>query len=1282
MVRVLAFLLITSLVPELNGGKAYAASSFIISTVAGSSSKFEYGGDGGPATSAQLSYPNGVALDSSGNMYIADTLNSRIRKVELSGKMSTIAGTGVTEYGGDGGDAASARLNHPIGVAVDSSGNMYIADTYNHRIRKVDASGKISTVAGKGFSGYGGDGGAATSARLHTPYGVALDSSGNMYIADTLNNLIRKVDVSGKISTIAGTGVAGYGGDGGAATSAQLNMPTEVAVDSSGNMYIADYDNHRIRKVDPSGKISTVAGTGVAGYGGDGGAATSAQLNRPTGVAVDSSRNMYIADTLNNRIRKVDSSGKISTITGTGVQGFSGDGGPATFAQLNSAFGVTVDSSGDLYIADSLNNRIRKLSGQTVIASAETSRPGVGVNNAITLTVKNSLGNTDTSFNGAHDVTISGYLQAPDNSYGRLDGMALSVSSSTASVTFASGVATVNLKLNKAAAQTIILSVADVAMPVANALIITPKAGKADSMSLTTDIAAPASIGGTFVNQPVLTLLDVYGNTSTDDNNTVVTVSKKDTGAWTLTGTATATASAGVVTFIDLGATNAAEVKGAQLTFEALGMTPIESKTVTLPRPQDSSVDPISGTFDKNPANQADVTTTVRLNGNALVSLKNGSDELAQGDYTLLGEMLTIKKEYLARQAVRTLTLTFTFSAGTPQTLVIPIVDTTPWSPEAPVLKNPVAGDEKVTLSWNSVVGATGYKIYISQTSGHYGKEVATVGSSVYGHEVTGLTNGTTYYFVVKATNPGGDDSAASNEVSVTPQRPEPGTEAPTWPKGSALTVSDITQTSVKLSWPSATDNVGVAGYRIYVNDTERETVSGSVYVATIDSLTADTTYTFKIMAYDAAGNESKALTASAKTLPQSPDPDTEAPVWPGGSELTVSDITQTSVKLSWPAAQDHVFVIGYRLYVNDEKKVDQVSSKYEYSVTDNVYSYTMTSLVPGTNYPFTIKAYDAANNESDPGLSKTSTTLPRSSSGDGDSDGSSRGGGWYLSSNASLKSLEIWAGGKRFSLTPSFIEDTFLYTAQTEAKQIEVRAAAAHPAAKVIWQDKAFSDGIQIELEEGKNVIPLIVTAEDGSRKTYTITIERKTPESEKAKPPVTTFTDIAGHWAESYIKRATAKGIISGYPDGTFKPNHPITRAEFMVMLTGALQLEEKGAKVTFTDNDQIGTWAQQAIVQGVQAGIINGYEDGSFRPHAQITRVEMAIMVARALKLSFKANTLTGFADDEAIPQWAKGSVEAIRALGIASGREGNKFVPEDTAMRAEAAALLLRMLETPK
>ncbi len=320
-----------------------------------------------PADSTGLYYPVGVAVDAAGNLYIVDQKNNRIRRVSAkTGLIVTIAGNGSYAYGGfsgDGGAATKAELNFPAGVAVDVAGNVYIADQHNQRVRKVAAkTGIITTVAGSRDNGYSGDNGAATDAELNNPAGVAVDATGNLYISDFGNNRIREVDAkTGIITTIAGTGDQSYSGDGGAATAAQLNNPWGIVVDASGTIYFDDYSNNCVRKIS-GGIISTIAGNENPGFSGDDGPATAATLNSPAGIAIDESGVIYIGDSFNNRVRKISSSGIIRTVAGNGKKNFSGDGGAATSATLNTPKGVAVDPSGDaVYVADYYNNRIRKI---------------------------------------------------------------------------------------------------------------------------------------------------------------------------------------------------------------------------------------------------------------------------------------------------------------------------------------------------------------------------------------------------------------------------------------------------------------------------------------------------------------------------------------------------------------------------------------------------------------------------------------------------------------------------------------------------------------------------------------------------------------------------------------------------------------------------------------------------------------------------------------------------------------------------------------------------------
>ncbi len=352
----------------------------VISTIAGTGTG-SYSGDGGQATSATINLPTGIAIDNSGNVYFAEYNNNRVRKITVStGIITTVVGTGSLSYGGDGGSPTSASVCNPHGLAFDSSGNYYIGDHCNHRVRKVTiATNLISTYAGTGSGSYSGDNGQATSAAIYYPSGVAVDASGNVYIAVLYNQRIRKVTAStGVIATIAGTGTAGYSGDGGQATAANIKNPAGVNLDSAGNVYFGDCNDGRynvIRKVTVStGVISTVAGTGSGGYNGDNIQATAATLNFPFDVVLDSSDNLYICDRNNNRVRKVDAStGVITTVVGTGTASSTGDGSAATAATVNLPLYSRFDSAGNYYISDEGGNKIRKV--VTVTTEIPTAAP-------------------------------------------------------------------------------------------------------------------------------------------------------------------------------------------------------------------------------------------------------------------------------------------------------------------------------------------------------------------------------------------------------------------------------------------------------------------------------------------------------------------------------------------------------------------------------------------------------------------------------------------------------------------------------------------------------------------------------------------------------------------------------------------------------------------------------------------------------------------------------------------------------------------------------------------
>ena len=354
-----------------------------INTVGGTGAK-GFSGDGGAAISAALANPFSMAADAAGNVYVADRDNHRVRRIDTTGNITTVARNGEQGFFGDGGLATSASLNSPTAVAVDTNGNIYIADSNNNRIRVV-SNGNINTFAGNGTAGYSGDGGAATSASLYTPRGVAVDANGVVYIADTNNHVVRKVS-GGTISTIAGNAQQqGFYGDNGTAGSAGLDTPKGVAVDATGKVYVADSNNHRVRLLSGA-TLSTFAGNGTAAYSGDGGAATSAAIAFPLGVSLDAMGNIFVADSNNHVIRRVGSTGTITTIAGKGEQGFFGDAGGPNAAVLDTPSGV-LPLNGNVFIADLNNQRIRRTTATLLMFANQI----VGTQSPVqTVTVTNS----------------------------------------------------------------------------------------------------------------------------------------------------------------------------------------------------------------------------------------------------------------------------------------------------------------------------------------------------------------------------------------------------------------------------------------------------------------------------------------------------------------------------------------------------------------------------------------------------------------------------------------------------------------------------------------------------------------------------------------------------------------------------------------------------------------------------------------------------------------------------------------------------------------------------
>ena len=333
---------------------------FTISTVAGTGT-VGFSGDGGPAVEALISNPTAVATDDHGNLYIADVYNNRIRKVDTEGTITTIMGTGTSDAQTDDLPAIETNLCSAYGIATDSCGVLYVLDRIRSRIFRIEKDGIARRIVGTGKNGFAGDGGAAIDAQIMHPNHLVVDSEGTLYIADSGNNRIRRVTPDGMITTVAGTGESGFAGDGGPALNAEFICPAAIAIDGKHNIYIADFGNHRIRRISQDGLISTVAGNGESEFNGDGRPALESQFGEPCGVAVDQNGTIYVGDQINCRVRAITPDGIMHTVAGTGVQGYAGDGGPALVAQISNPDIIAFDGEGNLYVPDYSNAVVRKL---------------------------------------------------------------------------------------------------------------------------------------------------------------------------------------------------------------------------------------------------------------------------------------------------------------------------------------------------------------------------------------------------------------------------------------------------------------------------------------------------------------------------------------------------------------------------------------------------------------------------------------------------------------------------------------------------------------------------------------------------------------------------------------------------------------------------------------------------------------------------------------------------------------------------------------------------------
>ncbi|MGG3505613.1 S-layer homology domain-containing protein [Paenibacillus lautus] len=531
------------------------------------------------------------------------------------------------------------------------------------------------------------------------------------------------------------------------------------------------------------------------------------------------------------------------------------------------------------------------------------------------------------------------------------------------------------------------------------------------------------------------------------------------------------------------------------------------------------------------------------------------------------------------------------------------------------------------------------------------GERVATVTDSVY--EATGLTPDTLYEFKVTAVDKQGTESTPSEALTVITQAVEiPG--APVWTAGE-LEFSDITSNGVSMSWPEATADHGVDGYRVYLKGRSEPVVAvtNDVYSHTASGLEPDTRYHFTVKAYNAAG-ESAGL-HNTVTTPAAAVDKSELIGLIASAQQRLDETREGTSPGQYPVAARSAL----RAAIERASAIAQQDHATAKTVQDAIIALQAA-----------IRTYNASV--------VPSTENPPSS---GSESGSGSSGGYVLSGDNRLKELEVIIGDKAAELTPAFNENRTEYRLETEAESVQLRVHAAHSKATVLLGEEPLKKDQVIELKEGDNLLKLVIRAENGTTRTYQLTIHRKAKpgtEEPKPEPKPVMLTDIAGHWASSAIEEAVQLGIVGGYPDHTFKPDRQVTRAEFMVMMAKALDGQRDAGKLDFKDSSQIGSWALEAIQWAVSEGIVKGYEDGSFRSNQSVNRSEMAVMIARYLGLALP-EAETEFRDQQAIPAWAEKEIAAATAAGIVNGRSGNRFAPRDSATRAEAVMMILRMLE---
>jgi len=1246
-----------------------------ITTVAGSGDG-SYSGDGVPATSAKIGLTEKIAVDSDGNLFIAYKDGYRVFEVAAkdgtqyginmtAGNIYTVAGKGISGYSGDNGPATDAHIDNVECLAVDSAGNLYIGGGY--RVRMVNPNGIITTVVGDGIPPTTspdtfGDNGPATSARI-SPAAVAVDGDGNLYIASI--NRIRKVDPStGIITTSAQPGFNAVG----------------MAVDSDGKLYISCDANHRVYRVDPGGAI-TMAGNGTAGYSGDGGPATSAQLNlsQKSGLAVDSAGNLYIADTNNHRVRYVqiapEAEPELATLTLSGSPALYYTGTPLTFdlGELTLAgadqYGAAFDLTGQtvtwaVYSGPAtLSGSILTITGSDMV-SVTASVYGV-TSNILSLTVASPpalIADTTDNIVG-QDVELT-FTDDPAwreaISEVRVDGTALNPSAYSKT----RGLITIKKHIfTKAKDYDIVIKAS----------------GYADAQVTQTLFAL--TITGDGVTTPVK-LSPAQLQQMQQYQHIYSTINTWPTKKWYVGSGVKLRdllASAGIKDEATLIKFTASDSYTVTMTVQEL----LKDQRYFFPHFMDNGS---AGHIPGSPEDAEEVEPILALKSEA----SNNFDDMNSQNALLL---------MIGQRAV-------TEQTNDLYCKYVNKIEVFTTAPEK--WDNPVASPASGSVSPGTMIALSNDhmdndKIYYT-TDG----STPTVNSQMYNwiaHRWWGsrsdvldtinhpieIKNNTT----IKAVTIG--PGKADSEVVTFEYRVSGTATAP--PALTADTTGNTVGLAVELTftddatWRCAITDITVNGNSIagqYSVTAGTITINAGVFTGA-----GDYTVVVKAAGYtDATVTQHMVNSGSAS--------DTTAPIWIDGS-LTASKVSRNSLTLTWSGASDDIGVTGYKVYQGTTLLTAT-------PVTGT--SYNVTGLSAGTQYNFTVQAVDAAGNESTDGPSATVTTSTYTSSDDGDSATTTPtavtsttgtaivtpgvGGTISLGSEATVQipanalmgtsavvvkvqkvtvPPEIPAG---FKLAGSVYEFSVGgQTAYSFARSVTLTLTFDSTALEqgetpaIYYYDQTQAKWINL----GGTVSGNTVTVQVDHFTKYAVMAVKKTAGEPAVEKPSAALTDITGHWAQANINKLVALGAISGYPDGSFKPDNTITRAEFATMLVKTFKLTSQGGKV-FADTAN--HWAKDYIATAASYGIVNGYDANTFGPDDLITREQMAVMIVKAAKVKATAAEIT-FTDSSAISAWAGEAVAAAVQNGIMKGYPDGTFGPRRNATRAEAVTVIANALK---